>query len=277
MKLLVNTTDYNETIELAKNLTGDYNKPVIFHCYWSGDLNAKHFYSIQSCYYFNVYKNKHKIILWLENNTPNEYNTKIEKYAELRYYNYEKEYLSLNYNRDTYFKHNKKDLTELTDFIRLNLLYNYGGIWFDLDIFFLRSFDPLFYQYENEICTYQWEKQNFPNNAIVISLIPQSDKLKNTIDFFHNQNTGWRTQGNCKYNSPLDMLVLPCSWFNGDWIENPYNIGTEKFFEQTDKTYDFTNFFTGSFCYHWHNKWQKPIHPTSIIQQLSERIQADLQ
>ena len=65
MKLLSNNTDYNETINLAFQLNGEYNNNVIFHCYWNGILNEKHFYSILSCYYFNIYnnnKNKHKII-----------------------------------------------------------------------------------------------------------------------------------------------------------------------------------------------------------------------
>ena len=78
MKLLTKTTDYDETIKLANKLTGEYDKSVIFHCYWNGNLNEKHFYSILSCYYFNVFNNKHQIVLWLENNTPNHYNEKIE-------------------------------------------------------------------------------------------------------------------------------------------------------------------------------------------------------
>lgn len=31
MKLLSSKTDYAETINIAINLLGDYNKPVIFH------------------------------------------------------------------------------------------------------------------------------------------------------------------------------------------------------------------------------------------------------
>ena len=61
MKLLCATTDYNQTIKLALNINEEYNKSVIFHCYWNGTLNEKHYYSILSCYYFNVYKNKHKM------------------------------------------------------------------------------------------------------------------------------------------------------------------------------------------------------------------------
>ena len=84
MKLLTPETGYQETIDLATNLQGEYSQSVIFHCFWNGILNEKHLYSILSCYYFNVYKNKHKIVLWLEDNIPNEYNDEISKYAEIR-------------------------------------------------------------------------------------------------------------------------------------------------------------------------------------------------
>ena len=54
MKLLTKTTDFNETIKLASELKDSYDKSVIFHCYWNGNLNEKHLYSVLSCYYFNV-------------------------------------------------------------------------------------------------------------------------------------------------------------------------------------------------------------------------------
>ena len=97
MKLFNNKTDYTETILSAIQLKGEYSKSVIFHCYWNGVLNEKHLYSILSCYYFNVYRNKHKIILWLENNTPNEYNIQISKYAEIREFSLRDEKMNTNF------------------------------------------------------------------------------------------------------------------------------------------------------------------------------------
>lgn len=267
MKLLINTTDYNETIEIAQKLNEKYDKPVIFHCYWHGSLNEKHLYSIKSCYYFNVFNNKHKIILWLENNIPNQYNNEIKKYAEIKFFSLENEKKNANLEK---YNYNFSRITYYSDFIRTLLLYNYSGCWFDLDCFFLRSFEPIFYNYENEICIYQWENQNFPNNAVYISLEPKSEKMRKNIEFIINNNRGWGFQeANLTYNTPLDMLVLPCSWFDPEWIENPYNIGgTDKFFENTNIKYDFNNFFKGVFCYHWHNRWNKIIDNNSIIKQL---------
>jgi hypothetical protein len=275
MKLLINTTDYNETIRIAHNIIGEYTKSVIFHCYWNGNLNEKHLYSILSCYYFNVYKNKHKIILWLENNTPNNINTEIEKYAEIRYFKLNDEINNTNFIK-TKFYYNKK-LSYYSDVVRYLLLYNYGGIWFDLDCFFLRNFDPIFYYFENEICVYQWENQYYPNGAIYISLEPKSEKMKKNIEFIINRNRGWGFQeAYLTYDLELDMLVLPCCWFDASWINNPYDITIFCVFKDTNIIYDFNNFFRGAFCYHWHNQWDEKIHDNSMIMQLVNIIYNNL-
>lgn len=275
MRRLTNQTDYTETINIAQDLSGKYNKSVTFHCYWHGNLNEKHLYSVLSCYYFNVYQKKHKIILWLENNTPNEYNIEISKYAEIKYFSLSNEITNTDFLKNNFYYNTS--LSFYSDVVRYLLLYNYGGIWFDLDCFFLRDFDPIFLNFENEICVYQWENQNYPNGAIFISLQAKSERMKNNIEFIIERNRGWGFQeADLSYDLPLDMLVLPCSWFDADFIINPYDIGTTKFFEYSHKEYTFDNFFNGGFCYHWHNKWNNKVHDNSIILQLVTIIQSKL-
>lgn len=271
MKLLIGETEYTETINESKILEGEYTKSVIFHCYWHGNLNEKHLYSILSCYHFNVYLNKHKIILWLENNSPNEYNSEISKYAEIKNFELSDEKRNTDFlNKDLYYN---KELSYYSDLVRYLLLYNYGGVWFDLDCFILRKFDPIFCNFENEICVYQWGTLNYPNGAIYICLEAKSEKMKKNMEFIVGRNSGWGFQeASLTFDLPLDMLVLPCSWFDADWITSRYNIGWDNFFENTEKQYNFENFFNGSFCYHWHNKWNKKIHDNSIIMQLVKII-----
>lgn len=275
MKLLLKTTDYDETIKLAKKLTGNYDKRVIFHCYWNGNLNEKHLYSVLSCYYFNVLNRNHKIILWLENNRPNDINKEISKYCYIKQFSLQTEKEKSEILIDYSYKFG--GITFYSDFVRVLLLYNYGGCWFDLDCFFLRSFDPIFKNYEKEVCVYQWENQNHPNNAIFISLEPKSLKMKNNINFIINRNRGWGfKQAQLTYDLPLEIIVLPCSWFDGDWILNSYNIGADNFFKNTEKEYSFDNFFNGAFCYHWHNRWNKSIQDNSIIKQLHNIIKKNI-
>ena len=267
MKLLIKTTDYNETIKLAEKLEGIYDKSVIFHCYWNGNLNEKHLYSVMSCYYFNVFNNKHKIVLWLENNNSNHINEQIAKYCEIKYFSLINEIKKTNFiNTNFYYN---KEVSYYSDVVRYLLLYNYSGCWFDLDCFILRSFDPIFKNYENEICVYQWENQNYPNGAIFISLHKESIKMKENIIFIISRNKGWGfKEAQLNYDLPLNFYVLPCSWFNADWIKNSYNIGTVNFFKNTEKHYNFENFFKYAFCYNWHNKWNMVIEENSIINQL---------
>ena len=268
MKLFTYNTNYNETINIAIKLKGEYNRSVIFHCYWNGQLNEKHLYSILSCYYFNVYNNKHKIILWLDNNTPNKYNLEIEKYAEIRHFSENDEKENTKFIEKSYECKNKT-ASYYSDLVRKLLLYNYGGIWFDLDCFILRSFDPLFSIFGNEICVYQWELQSFPNGAIYMSLEPKSEKMKNNIEYIIKRDRGFGfKEAYLTYDLPLDMLVLPCSWFDADWLVNEENIGCKNFFKNTNKQYNFENFFNGSFCYHWHNRWDEDIQDNCILLQL---------
>jgi len=273
MKLLFETTDYNLTIKEAIDMNDTYNKSVIFHCYWNGRLNEKHYYSIKSCYYFNINKKKSsKIILWIENNIENEYNNKIKKYAEIKLFSLKTEKRNTFLQNNNFYYNRKPSF--YSDVVRYILLYKYGGCWFDLDCLFLRSFDPLFYKFENEICVYQWENQNYPNGAIYISLEKESNKMKKNIEFIIGNNKGWGFQeAKLTYDLPLDILVLPCSWFDSNWIDNPYKVSS--IFTATTIDYNFSNFFPGAFCFHWHNKWADKIEKNSIIYRLIHNLEIE--
>lgn len=223
-------------------------------------------YSILSCYYFNVYNRQHKIILWIdEDNVSNDYNKEISKYCEIKIFNLYDEMNKTDFINNYKFENS----VGYSNLIRKLLLYNYGGCWFDLDCFFLRSFDPIFRNYEDEMCVYQWSNENYPNGAIYISLKPKSTKMEQNIQYIIKLNNGFSFKlAELTYDLPLDMLVLPCSWFDGDWIQNSFNIGYNNIFKYTDKEYNFDNFFKDAFCYHWHNKWNDVVDDNSIIKQL---------
>jgi len=274
MELLASYTDYDKTIKVARKLNGVYDESVIFHCYWNGNLNEKHLYSVLSCYHFNVLNKNHKIILWLENNAPNDINKEISKYCEI------KQFSLKDQTANTFLENRQIKFDRLqANYYRLLILYNYGGCWFDLDCFFLRSFDPIFEKYPDKICVHQWEDQNYAGNGIVVSLEPKSVKLKDIMNFIINLKRGWGFQkAKLTYDLPLDFFVLPCSWVSPAWIKNPIfehradGSQFDRFFKNSDKEYNFDNFFNGAFCYHWHNRWNKPIEDNSVIKQLVRMI-----
>jgi hypothetical protein len=257
MKLYSKYTNYTDTIGLATVLPpGEYTKDVLFHCYCNGDLVDKHVISIASCHHFNPNR---KIILWLENNKPNKYNDILAQYeyVETRQFN-------IGELTSGTFLENVKFSSP--SFYKYVLLYKYGGCCFDLDILFLQSFDRIFNYFENDIIVYQWEAQNYPCDAIYISLEPQSEVMKSNIMYLITVVKGCEFQDNkILYDSPMDLIVLPCSWFDGSWVANPYKLSFKDIFKTTKETYTIDNFFKGSFCYNWHENWDTPIEEHSIL------------
>lgn len=85
--------------------------------YWENPLNLKKPFSIELCHYLIKKRNKNVIIL----------NEKtIKKYINL----------PKNFNK-------VKNIAHKADYIRVAILYKYGGIWIDSDMICLKSFDKI--------------------------------------------------------------------------------------------------------------------------------------
>ena len=272
MRLYADTVAYNETIEMAKSLTGDYNEPVLYHCFWNGKLNEKHYISILSCFYFNVLnKPNRKIILWT--NSPFEDNDilrVISQFCEVRYFDFSEELKDTDIP-PTIINGNMV-YPIYSDRIRYVLLYKYGGVWFDLDIFFLRSFDPLLSNFKEDISVYTWADLNYPNNAIFISPIKESQKMRDFIQYMIDRGSGFGFQeSKLTFDLSVDLLVLPCSWFDGWFLYDfpDYVDGNREFFKTVNGLIDLDTFAKGAFCYHWHNRWYNNVEKMSYFDQLT--------
>ena len=292
MRLFAKNTSRDDAIQMARDLNGSYDSPTTFHCYWQtsnfGGLHEKHLYSILSCWYFNVRNNKHKIILWLENTELNEYAEQIQQYAEIRQFDIAEEVENITFEEGFSLKwpehfewpdrsgHREGDpqIRRHSDYVRLVLLHNYGGCWFDLDCFFLRCWDPLFSEFPDELCFYSFTSGH-ANNAVVVSLQQKSSKVKQLIKFMAKRNKSWGfADGGLPLNMEVGALALPCEWFN------PcigHGVGQSAgFFNGTNKEWSFDNFYKGAFCHHWHNAWDVEIADTSICGQLVNIIKSDM-
>jgi len=253
--------------------TTPYTRPVIFHAFWKGRLNRKHAYSIRSCVKHHNRPN-YRVMLWLErehDDQGEEDRALIAAFESLgvsiRRFDCASELERSGLGISAY---SSPYVTFYSDFVRSLLLYNYGGCWFDLDFLFLRSFDPLFHAFGSEVCVYEWEKEPYPNNAIYFCLEPRSEKMEANIRKIAALNRGWGfQQARLTYDLPLDMLVLPCAWFDPGWIPNPYAFGWGCLFKQYRGEEPLV-FFDGCFGYHWHNRWHEPIEPNCIVERLEQ-------
>ena len=97
--------------------------------------------------------------------------------------------------------------------------------------------------------------------------------MKSNIEYIHRLNRGWGFQeAGITYDKPLNLLILPCAWFDPGWIPNPSKIEFDDFFNKSHQKWNFDIFFPNTFCYHWHNRWKLPIENTSICRQLDNII-----
>jgi hypothetical protein len=276
MTLYTKDVNYNSHIDLANRLrlrykSRQYNDPVIFHTFWKGNLSEKHYMSVKSCYVTNVKnRSKRQIYVWVEDCTINDWYKKIEEIAKIIQYD------NANEIKNTIFDqkyHIGNGIPFYVDMVRSLLLYKYGGCWFDLDVLFITAFDPLFLEFHDNVCVFQWEHQSYPNNAVYFSLHAKHVDMVHNIKYIIKRNRGWGFQeAELVYSLPLKFTVLPCAWIDPSWIENPLSIRFETVFDASERKISAKEFFPGIFAYHWHNQWNKTIDDTCILKQVFESL-----
>ncbi len=260
----------NDALTKARDIAETtYEGEVIFHAYWDGQLAEKHLTSLKSCWYHNIKgRENRKIVVWTATGSaPNEFNEKMSKYAEIKPFDKVKEQAGTPLEGENFFCNPRPSF--YSDVVRYTLLHKYGGVWFDLDIFFTRSLDPLLVKYKEEIVVYEWEEQKYPNGALFICLEPRSAKLTAAIEFIKTRNRGWGFQeADLTHDLPLPLTVLPCGWFDPMWLSNDRGLHFNDFFSIYLSRLTMDSLFPGAFCIHWHNQFSKEPHLMSPYAQL---------
>ena len=127
---------------------------------------------------------------------------------------------------------------------------------------------------------YAWGEEPYPNGAVFLSLQPRLPAFKRAFQFIMERNRGFGFQeADLTYDLPLDMVVLPCAWFDPAWglQGGPFkdfefdDFLVKRPVELTACTLD--NFHPESFAYHWHNRWEMPVHNDSCMADLNREIQ----
>lgn len=243
-----------------------FDKDLIFHAYWNGPLSSKHLESIRSCSIIN----KKKVILWTEHTdgTSLELLSDIMCFCEIRPFDWH------SFMKDTPLHslekpiHKKKPF--YSDYVRMALLWRYGGVWFDLDVLWLSPLDGILHKYGHLICAYRWERQNYPNQAIFISLEKEDQRLKGLIDILIKRGAfGFQEGTPLYYSTKVDLTVLPCAWFDPGWTNNQFKrfFKSQKINESLLKDLQKT-----SVCYHWHNQWTSDIEPHCMFLQIVKQV-----
>ena len=282
-----NCIDMLKTYDFSKIICDDefkikevFNKDnkVLFHVYWYGSISRKQLASINS-YLKTQNLETTELWVWLDSIYYNNEILKIPKHNNIKVISYDPTIESkgtlLN---DKDYIHNKKFVKFRSDMARLIILYKYGGIYIDLDIFLLKDFTPLF---GIEFC-YAWSYLKTGNNAI-LRFKKKSDKIIELMNRYSNVlkeydsnfqfNLGITNQRT--YNNSLKILCLPCPMFDPVWIlfdkktKSKYSNLTnfDNFFCKTDE--DITKFFDNQiYAYHWHSRNDYKIEKDSYFEKL---------
>lgn len=152
----------------------------------------------------------------------------------------------------SFFK--KKQWAFISDYLRLTTLYKHGGIYFDVDIEVIKSFDPLL----NQSCFLGDESEGRPNTAVLGS-IRNHPFLRNCIE-----EMDVRFEKNLPYKIAPEVamsaiekydLDTPPTVYSTDFFYpfNPYDSATGKdqlmYSDITDNTYA---------IHHWAKSWSLP-------------------
>lgn len=186
------------------------NIPKIIHYCWFGGKEKPS--KIQKCIdSWHKYLNDYEFIEWNESN----FNINCNKYVKQAYEN--------------------KKFAYVSDYARINALYQYGGIYMDTDVMVYKSFDDLL---DNK-CILGFEEENYIATSFMAS-IPKHDLIKEFIDryegieFYNEDNSLDLTTNvqrltdilenkglirNDKYQQIEDISIYPQEYFS------PYDYG----------------------------------------------------
>jgi len=166
-------------------------------------------------------------------------------------------YLIIQENEKNY----KADLAYASDIIRFVTLYLYGGVWFDMDILFLRNFDSI----KMKRFVSQWGTDPCGNAAIL-----KLEKGHDLIQKFKNYPKTFYPTSSFKLENDIDLTIIPSTFFDIHW-QGPNEFVSfqnwDEFFQQEE-----LNLPKEIYAYHWHNRWEKT--PPPFYQKLKLGINA---
>lgn len=269
---------YTHSLEVAKQLPLATNTKLVFHCYWRvpKDFGRKQVAVLKSII-VNHANSDVEINLWsnvdLSNNI---YFKEVASFVTLKIFNLQEEIKGTVLEDCSFLKDPGQVYDHLCylegDVFRLLVLNKYGGFYIDMDVLVLRDMAPL-----NDLeFLYQWGTSGFSdfepditmNGAVMrlsagsvvsqefLRILAQTPPVKDSFIW------GNKLYSRLKQNK---ILALPGMWFNSEWgFENtqmdPFNnIGP-------------VNLFPGAFAWHWHNRWDAPIHIGSKFAVLEQDI-----
>jgi hypothetical protein len=275
--------DTEHCLRFLRGLAADPAPPAAererFHFYWQGDFSRKAALAVKSFLATQDLKQTEGW-LWLDaaDGYPgHEQNPNLRpllEFLKVRRFDPEEEAAGTPLAAGLHLYH-EPGLTTSSNFARLVVLYKHGGAYFDLDTLFLRDLRQLWRVpgLQDEFCS-RWSAHKPYGNNAVLRLRPHSAAAEALQARCLLRQTCWPTVVVAfDETPPLDLLVLPCVFFDPLWPHRdrrdryraaPFDQFPDFFrpfswrFPRRRGIRSLGDFFPGAFTYHWHNCWDAP-------------------
>lgn len=266
----------DDCIEYCKNIKNcEYENFTYFHIYWrvGKEFGRKQILVVKS---YLATQNLHntKLILWsnidLKNN---DYLKPYLKYIEFRIYDPIKESVgTVLENKLNILTVNDDKNWSGGDLFRLLILHNYGGVYVDVDVVFLRDFAPLL----KDEFMYKWGLEKNMINGAIMRMFKKSELSLNLLYEISKTNpitnsTIWSTilyEKVRSYNK--NWIIYPSAFFNSEWQDYDYFKPENN--PQPFKKNSLIKLYDGAFSWHWHNKWDHNIEDGCKWQIFEDKI-----
>lgn len=226
---------------------------ILYHCFWCGELSRKQVFSIRSA--AATQKNA-RIIFWLDPDflpSRDTYVRQIERLGEIRVYDTNAEFGQDQMLFQVSQLARNAERAAWSDTCRMMMLAKYGGIYFDLDICFLRDLSQIM----DSDFAYIWEMVPWRINTAVCAVALGSPKMPRIFargieaGRFHPWNLG----------DELPALARP--FFDIGWSGDSRFMSWDGFFQKATPEHNVMDYLNVLFAYHWHNRWDMPVEEGS--------------
>ncbi len=258
MKFVQSYTD----IDIFQSLTRNPIKEKLFyHCIWFGKPLYHHILSLASL--FQTQANPH-VILWTNEESAPLLKSTLEPIFSGRH-SFEVRVYQPKLEGIVYEKSPFHPFWTADDW-RIEILYEYGGIYVDLDILFLKDMSWM----ARVRGSYRWQSTGYFNPAVLI--FPKAKDTFLLLTLARLRELPYRQKWN-RYaliwgfdkmdKIDPNLYCFPCLWFDANWVvEGPWGVESfDKFFEPFSG--DIETLFPLSVCYHWHNRWDRDVRDPS--------------
>ena len=256
----------------------EYNKitnpllPTIkAHTFWHGEIEEKQIFCLKS-FLATQNMSQFELILWLDGDESYEKainNSQLKSLIRqttnklsIKKWDVSTEIAGTIFEKSKWYFKWDRVLPFVADDFRIICLYKYGGLYFDLDVMFVKDFTPLLMRGE---FVYAWENQPFANNAVMY--FRRNSYLINVLAKEMIKKKSSQPWVLLRYSNKAlsSLMVYPCAMFDPLWLgyEDGMPISCfSDFFRKFDSLFpkdirisSYKDFFPDVYAYHWHNHW----------------------